>query len=799
MNEIEQYGLRPQVAAALQADGGAPEAQTSLGDLLHVLRKRKGTILGLTAGTLALTAALTLLQTPIYQAKARLIMQLRKGSIGMVDNSMPLLNALTDLTRASSVSTEVEVLQSNNLVDRAIVEADSPLIQRLRRQIAARDRRRNELLAAAAPPAAMARLDSADRIAQVRIESQAQRLMDERHRIMEDPNGRLPKRDPKITVASVKDTEMMEISAEDPDRARAANTVNSLAANYLDQNRELNSASARKGRQFVEASMEKVQHELLRAELAMRRYKEHTGSIDLGEETKQQVAHLADLNAAARTTESEYKGLQASEALIERQVRSTPGILRTSTTVVRNPVIGDLEKQVAGLEVTKAGLLKEYTPDSPEVQAVDAQLAEARTNIAQAVKSQIGEEADTLNPVHQELLKQYAQIQAQRVEAGARAAGLKQAVAIGQAELQELPSREQRLAELTRNAAMLNKTYALLNEKYQELKVSEAAQLANARIIDAALMPQKPIRPKKGLNLALGLGFGLLLGLAIAFLQEHLDNSVKTPDQMEREFGLPTLGMLGDIRQNEDRVISSSRPQAALAEALRMVRASLQFASVDGQLQSLLVTSAVPGEGKSTIAANLALVMAQKGLRVVLVDADMRSPRQHRIFQLSNTVGLSSVIVGQSSIEDAAHIHPDSNLMILTSGPMPPNPAELLESARARDLVQQLKASCDMVVFDSPPCTTMVDGSSLAAQVDGAILVVRAGHTSRIAVARACQVLRETGTRLLGTILNRVSVQTDQYYYYTYYNRYYYSNYGEPETGKRPALARSGRGGREER
>src|SRR5205085_5779367 len=159
-------------------------------------------------------------------------------------------------------------------------------------------------------------------------------------------------------------------------------------------------------------------------------------------------------------------------------------------------------------------------------------------------------------------------------------------------------------------------------------------------------------------------------------------------------------------------------------------------ACVDGTLQSLLVASATPGEGKSTVAANLAIVMAQKGLRVMLIDADMRSPRQHRIFELPNTVGLSSVIVGQSTIEDAAYVHPDSNLMILTSGPMPPNPAELLESSRARDLVQQLKASCDMVIFDSPPCTTMVDGSALAAQVDGAILVVRAGHTPRIAVAR---------------------------------------------------------------
>jgi succinoglycan biosynthesis transport protein ExoP len=784
MSDIERYGLRPQVAAALQADFGAPEDKTTLTDLLHMLRKRKGTILALTLGTFLLTAVLTLLQRPIYQAKTRLLVQLNKSSLGG-DRTLPVLGELMGINAARSVGTEVEVLQSDTLLDRAVVEADSPRIQQYRARMAERDRHRTVLLGAGASGSQLSQLDAADRRDLEIINAEVERLLEQRKRIWNDPKTKLPK-DPKTRVEGVKDTDLVGIAVEDHNPVRAQNMANAMTAIYLDQNRRQNSASAGKARQFVEAQMTEVKSELIRAEQAIKRYKEQTRSVDLGEETKQEVTRLAELEAQRRAAETEHQGLIASANAVRRQLENTPARLQSGTITVRNPVVNQLEARVAELEIQRAALIREYAPDAPELQQVDAQLTEARSRIGQEVKNLVGETTHNLNPVYQEILKQYSQLEAERVAVGARIAGLTQAVSEGRSALKQLPNRALTLAELTRNALVLERTFMLLNERYHELRVSEAAQLANARVVDVARKPRRPVRPNKPLNLGLGLSFGLLLGLAIAFLQEHLDNSVKTPDQMEREFGLPTLGMLGDIREGEDRMISQSRPQAALAEALRMVRASLQFASVDGQLQSLLVTSAVPGEGKSTIAANLALVMAQKGLRVVLVDADMRSPRQHRIFELPNTTGLSSVIVGQCSIEEAAHVHPDSNLMILTSGPMPPNPAELLESSRARDLVQQLKSSCDMVIFDSPPCTTMVDGPTLAAQVDGAILVVRAGHTPRIAVARACQVLRETGTRLLGTILNRVSAQTDQYYY-TYYYRYYYSNYGEPDT-KRLAL-----------
>jgi uncharacterized protein involved in exopolysaccharide biosynthesis len=569
MSDIERYGLRPQVAAALQADMGAPEEKTSLNDLLHVLRKRKGTILGLAVGTFVLTAVLTLLQRPIYQATTRMLVQVSKPGFGS-NNALPILGELVGLNAARSVGTEVEVLQSNTLLDRAVVEADSPKIQQYRARIAERERRRTAMLSAGATGSQLSQLDAEDQSDLENINREAERLLEERRRVWNDPEVKLPKV-PRIRVETVRDTDLVAIAVEDPEPNRAQNMANAITAIYLDQNRRQNSASAGKARQFVEAQMADVKSELIRAEQAIKKYKEHTRSVDLAEETKLEVTRLAELEAQRKAAETEYQGLKASVESIRRQMEKTPVRLEAAKVTVRNPVVSQLEARVADLEVQRAALIKEYTPEAPEVQQIDAQLKEARARIGQEVKSLVGETAHNLNPVYQEILKQYSQIEATRVAVGARITGLTQAVNEGRNALKQLPTRALTLAELTRNALVLERTYMLLNERYHELRVSEAAQLANARVVDVARKPRQPIRPNKRLNLGLGLSFGLLLGLAIAFLQEHLDNSVKTPDQMEREFGLPTLGMLADIREGEDRVISQSRPQAALAEALRMV------------------------------------------------------------------------------------------------------------------------------------------------------------------------------------------------------------------------------------
>jgi uncharacterized protein involved in exopolysaccharide biosynthesis len=407
MNDIERYGLRPNVAAALQADVGGSDERTSLPDLLHVLRKRRGTILGLTVGTFALTAALTMLQSPVYQAKSKLLVQTKQPGFRAADPNMPLIgDMLSGLTSARSIGTEIEVLQSNTLVDRAIVEADSAKIQRLRARIGARERERATVARTDETedvPARLVELDALDRQDQAAIEAEANRMLEARRRILTDPDANQP-RDPKLQVDSPKDTDVITLKAEDRSPDRAQDFVNSLTVNYLDQNRRLNSASARRARQFVGQRLEQLRRELTRAEMDLTRFKERTRSADLSEETKQEITRLADIGTQQHLAQTEEKGLADSVAILRKQLASTPASVQSSVVNVPNPVVGELEKQVAGLEVQKAGLLKEYTPDSAEVRQVEAQIREAQARIGEQERRLIGESAKTLNPIHQELL-----------------------------------------------------------------------------------------------------------------------------------------------------------------------------------------------------------------------------------------------------------------------------------------------------------------------------------------------------------------------------------------------------------
>jgi capsular exopolysaccharide synthesis family protein len=314
------------------------------------------------------------------------------------------------------------------------------------------------------------------------------------------------------------------------------------------------------------------------------------------------------------------------------------------------------------------------------------------------------------------------------------------------------PQQEQRLEALQERLVTLRSTFATL------LSYTSANASNLLSVIEPAVAPTTPVSPRRLLNVLLAAIVGLALGLAIIFLMEYLDDTIKDADDVQDEIGLPTLGTVLQTKaggRNEIyRLVTLLFPRSPGAEAYRTVRANTEFASVDTPITTLLVTSSISGEGKTVTAANLAVAFAQAGRPVLLVDADLRKPGIHLIFDLPNAHGLTTLLRSDVSLDAISHQTEQSNLRVLTSGPLPPNPAELLGSQRMRATIDGLTGRDDLIIFDGPPVGAVTDSAILSAIADGTVLVVSVGHTRRDVVRQAREALAKAGANVLGVVLS---------------------------------------------
>lgn len=282
-----------------------------------------------------------------------------------------------------------------------------------------------------------------------------------------------------------------------------------------------------------------------------------------------------------------------------------------------------------------------------------------------------------------------------------------------------------------------------------------------------------PISSKRRTNVLLAAVVGIMLAVGFAFLIEYLDDTIKSPDDIVQALGLSPLGAISRIngKSYEDKLVAAFHPRSPISEAYRILRTNIQFSAVDKPLETLLVSSPNPIEGKSITLANLGVVVAQAGLSVILVDSDLRRPVLHKIFDLPNKKGLTSVLLdGEPSLDGRLQTTQVENLRVLTSGPLPPNPSELLGSQKMKSLIETLKGKADVVLLDSPPSLVVTDAAVLAGQVDGVLLVANAGKTRREMAQRAKEDLIKVGANVLGAVLNKLSPRGAGYYYY-YYSR----------------------------
>lgn len=328
------------------------------------------------------------------------------------------------------------------------------------------------------------------------------------------------------------------------------------------------------------------------------------------------------------------------------------------------------------------------------------------------------------------------------------------------------------IQNLTSQIALLDQRISGWQTTYSQLLLTQGGNnVAALNVLEEAIIPSYPISPNVRMNVLLAAALGLALAMVGAFLVEYLDDTVKSPEDAMRASNLALLGAITRIEgeQYSDKLIAASQPLSPIVEAYRVVRTNIQFSSIDHPARALMVTSPSPSEGKSVMIANLAVVMAQSGMKIIVVDADLRRPVQHRIFNLPNRSGLSDAVIDpQLDVSNYVQDTAIANLQLLSSGSLPPNPAELLGSERMLHIIEQLKQSADLVLFDSPPTLVVTDAAILGSRTDGAILINDSGNTRTTDARRAADELRRVRVNILGVVLNRVPASGRGAYYYNY-------------------------------
>ncbi len=558
----------------------------------------------------------------------------------------------------------------------------------------------------------------------------------------------------RLKVSPVRNSRIVDVRFRSTDPAVAARTVNTLAKSYIEQTLEYKFLSSKEASDWLGEQLANQRKQVEQAEAALQRYKEANDAISLEDRENIYVQKLGELNTAVTRAKTDRLEKEALYNQL-RAIQNDRAALDTFPAVLSNPFIQQQKSEVADLQRQLAALSEKLGDKHPDIIKTRSTLQSAESKL----QGEIGK-------VVQSVRNQYLAAQTQENSLfGALEAQKREALAMNRKGIE--------YSVLRREVESTRQIYDSLLQRAKETGVSAELKTSNIRVVDAAETPRSPASPRRGLNLLLALLGGSMLGVGLAFFFEYLDSRIKTPDEIRVHLGLPSLGMLPAIDFKNPYPLVSNGIPANFAEAFRAVRMNVVFSSAEEGSRSLLVTSTGPGEGKTMVAGNLALSLAQAGQRVLLVDADMRKPKIGEAFGVKQEPGLSNLLVGNAKASEAIRKGPIGGLWLLPAGRMPPNPAELLGSKRFTEFLGSLRDHFDWVVIDSPPVMAVIDAAVVAHKTTGVVFVVGAEMTSRHAAKNALDQLENARAKFVGAVLNKVDIEKNAYYYAQYYKKDY--------------------------
>lgn len=714
---------------------------------LLVLKRRWVPATATFATVVTLTVLAALARKPVYEADAQLLIKSDQSSkLTGLNNQMGEIQVLT--SKSDPISTEAEILSSRPIIDKAINQLD------LRND-------KGELL---------------------------------KYKDVVD----------NLDVKTITGTDVIEIRYQDSEPTRVASVVNKIIELYREDDILSNRAAAASAREFIAEQLPKIEETVAKAEADLRQFKSENKVTNLTEETNQNITAIKTLENRIDETSAELEDINSRY----EQLRKHLGIsVEEATTIsaLSQTAIPQVVKELQNVKIQLANQRDRFSEDAPQIISLKEREVELETllrnQIQQTRESQQIGSLDNLkilnigeNRYDQSLINEFANLGVQRSGISSKLAGLKNTLIEHKQRLETLPSLEEKQRELERRVEAAQSTYQTLLSKLQETQVAENQNVGNIRVTAEAVVPDEPAGLSKKLIVAAGGVVGALLGVAVAFLLDLQDRSIKNSQEAEEILGYPLQAVIpnwgkepsGLIKGRQERVpqlaasstalvpLKESYPSLQAREAYQMLQTNLKFLSQDWEERVIAIASSVPQEGKSAVVANLAESLARIGKRVLLVDADMRRPTQHHIWEIANTSGLSDVLMNEIEWQEAIQeVKP--GLDVLGAGNIPENPVPLLESEQMKTLIENVAKSYDWVLFDTPPLSGMADTTIIGRMVDGLLMVVRPGVADYGSVMAAKKRLTSNGQNVLGIVANGVNLKNEPYgygYFYALEERY---------------------------
>lgn len=718
------------------------ENEIHLRDYWRILAKRRGIALTIFAVVVTVSAVYAYTATPIYKGTTQLLFEVERNQ------TMNFAEGGTTVIQTKDLSeyfnTQKKIISSRTFADRVVrrLQLDkSPYFLELK------EKSKNSLRAVVvktimgffpekAPPPAVSPF----------------------------PDTRFnPELDPELTDMILANVELetgrmntiMAINYHSDNPAVAASMANGIAAAFIEHNLDIRVKPYRDAAEWLSARLVESKENVSKTEKELQQYREGKKIVSfearenvITQQLQELITQLVQTESRRQEAEIRYKQIEA--------VIDAPERLATVPYIMNNLVIQGLRNDELTAKRQLSELSEKYGPKHPQVIKTNTQLDTVQKNIIAEAR------------------KMLSAAKAEFEIARSREISLRRTIDAQKQEVMDLTRKAINYNVLAGESSSNKQFYELLLKKFQEASLSSGINISNVQIVDGAIVPKEPVKPKRAMIFLLALMVGSFGGIGAAFFTDYMDDTIKTAEDVEKKLDLSFFDVVPFTSDSKGPIYMTSEPKSPTAEAFRTIRTGLLLSSATKQLKVILLTSATPNEGKTTTAVNLAVAMAQMGEKVLIIDGDLRRHNLHDFFDIDGETGIADVIIDPGKLSQAiVRLAEYPNLNILPGGKTPPNPSEILGSERMKELIARMRQHYDRVIIDSPPLLAFSDPLILSSLADGVILVVWGGKTAAELIRKAISHLRGIEAKILGVVLNKIDTTRHSYYYYPYYSYYY--------------------------